>query len=220
MNNNESDMLKKSATYSIVARCTKENALGICVASGSLAVGSVVPHIKLDTGAIITQGLTNIEYGIEGMKLLTLGFSPDEVLTKISSEDPKKDFRQVVIMDSKGLISAYTGIKTEKWSGHIIGDNYAVAGNMLSNPNVLKSMANAYEGSKGPLEDRLIVTIKVGQKTGGDVRGERSSALLVGKKELQQGIRPYIDLRVDENVNPIGELERILNCYKSFYGLT
>ena len=52
------------------------------------------------------------------------------------------------------------------------------------------------------------------------MRGERSSSLLVGKKEWQQGIRPYIDLRVDENVNPIGELERILNCYKSFYGLT
>ncbi|MEX0567845.1 MAG: DUF1028 domain-containing protein, partial [Candidatus Njordarchaeota archaeon] len=55
-------------TYSIVAYDKKTNTLGVAVASGSTAVGTRVPWIKANVGAIATQAYTNTIYGSEGLK--------------------------------------------------------------------------------------------------------------------------------------------------------
>ena len=61
-------------TYTIVARDPKTNALGIASATGNLAVGGFVPHLKPGIGVIATQGFsTNYWYGINGLSLLESG---------------------------------------------------------------------------------------------------------------------------------------------------
>jgi uncharacterized Ntn-hydrolase superfamily protein len=134
-------------------------------------------------------------------------------------EDSKREFRQVMIMDLYGRAFAFTGKKASKWAGHLIGKNYLVAGNMLSSSKVIKCIATTLESSFGSIEDRLISSIEAGKNAGGDLRGERSSALLVIKKEQSMETRPYIDLRVDFNKNPVEELKSILSNYKEFYDL-
>ena len=74
-------------TFSIVARCPKTLALGVAVASASIAVGNRVPHIKAGVGAVATQAKTNVNYGIEGLKLLEMGFSPKEALKALLEKD-------------------------------------------------------------------------------------------------------------------------------------
>ena len=199
-------------TFSIIARCPKTLALGVATASASIAVGNRVPHVKAGVGAIATQAKTNIKYGIEGLKLLEMGFSPKKTLETLLEKDSEREERQVIIIDIEGRIAAFTGKKAVEWKGHIIGRNYAVAGNMLVGEEVIEAMVEAFEKSEGEtLAERLLRALEAGQRAGGDKRGKTSAALKVCDNE---GLR--INLRVDLNPNPIKELRKMMSkAYKT-----
>jgi len=202
-------------TFSIVARCAETSALGVCVATAVPAVGSVVPHAEEGVGAIATQASTEISYGIKGLQLLKMGFSPQAALEAMLKEDKDRETRQVTIIDKDGRTAAFTGKKTIDWKGHYVGKNYAVAGNMLVGSKVIEAMTNTFENSEGELAERLMKTLESGQKAGGDKRGKVSAALLVvGERQIET--RPFLDLRVDEHQNPVKELKRIYEAYKKW----
>ena len=196
-----------------MARCPKTLALGVCVSTAAPAVGSRVPHVEARVGAIATQAETNILYGINGLKLLKMGFSPQTALETMLKEDPDRESRQVIIIDKEGRSAAFTGRKTVNWKGHFIGKDYVVAGNMLVGNSVVDAMAEAFESSEGVLSERLMRALEAGQKAGGDKRGKTSAASLVAQKE-QGGTHPLLDLRVDEHQNPVRELRRVFEIYK------
>ena len=202
-------------TFSMVARCKKTFALGVCVATAVPAVGSVVPHLESGVAAIATQAYTNVLYGIKGLKLLKMGFSPQTALESMLKEDSEREQRQVIIIDKNGRTAAFTGKNTIDWKGHLVGENYVVAGNMLVGNKVIEAMAHTFESSKGDLSGRLMKSLEAGQRTGGDKRGKKSAALLVMD---HQGIRtrPFLDLRVDEHPEPVRELRRIYEAYKEW----
>jgi len=202
-----------STTFSIVARCPKTSALGVCVATAVPAVGSVVPHVEFGVGAIATQAYTNVLYGINGLKLLKMGFSPQTALEAMLKEDPEREQRQVIIIDKDGRTAAFTGKETIDWKGHLVGENYVVAGNMLVGSEVIKAMAQTFNGSKGDLSERLMKTLEAGQRAGGDKRGKKSAALLVMNQQKTK-TRPFLDIRVDEHPEPVKELRRIYEAYK------
>jgi len=205
-------LLKKFATFSMVARCPKTMALGVCVSSASLAVGSRVPHAEAGVGAIATQAYTNFLYGTEGLKLLKKDFSPKRALRAVLKGDPGRELRQVIVIDKFGRTAAFTGKETLDWKGHLIGKDYVVAGNMLVGGEVIEAMAEAFEGSVGTLAERLMKALEAGQEAGGDRRGRVSAALLVVGEE-QRGI-PFLDLRVDNHQEPVRELRRIFEKYE------
>jgi uncharacterized Ntn-hydrolase superfamily protein len=200
-------------TFSIVARCPKTCALGVSVSTAVPAVGSVVPHVEAEVGAIATQGLTNILYGTNGLKLLKMGFSPQTALEAMLKEDSEREKRQVVIIDKDGRVDAFTGKETLEWKGHLIGEDYAVAGNALTGAQVIEAMAQTFENSEGNLAERLLKALEAGQKAGGDRRGKASAALLVANKQPLP-TRPFIDLRVDNHPNPVVELRRVWENFK------
>lgn len=205
-------------TFSLVARCAKTSALGVCVSTAVPAVGSVVPHIEANVGAIATQGFTNTDYGIEGLKLLKMGFSPKAALEAMLSKDPRKEQRQVIIINSSGEKAAFTGRKNVEWKGHIIGQDYVAAGNMLASDNVLKAMIQAFDLSSGWLAERLMKALEAGDAAGGDKRGKVSAALLVVGGEKLTQTRPILSLRVDLHDEPVRELRRIFEAYKRWIG--
>ena len=203
------------ATFSIIARCAKTSALGVCVATAVPAVGSVVPHAEEGVGAIATQAYTEISYGIKGLQLLKMGFSPQTALETMLKEDENREKRQVTIIDKDGRTAAFTGKQTIDWKGHLVGKNYVVAGNMLVGSKVIEAMAKTFENSEGKLAEILLKALEAGQKAGGDKRGKVSAALLiVGEKQVET--RPFLDLRVDEHQNPVKELRRIYETYKKW----
>src|SRR4051794_16038190 len=67
-------------TWSLIALDRRTGALGIAVATRFFAVGARVPFIAPNAGAIATQALVNPYYGIDGLRLLSDGYTPDEVL--------------------------------------------------------------------------------------------------------------------------------------------
>ena len=111
-------------TFSIVARDPKTQALGVAVSTAIPAVGSLVPHVEADVGAIATQAHTNLAYGIEGLRLLRKRATPEEALRKMLTRDKEKEKRQVIIIDAHGKTAAFTGLDTESWKGHQIGKNH------------------------------------------------------------------------------------------------
>jgi len=203
-------------TFSIVARCPTTLALGVCVSTAVPAVGSVVPHVEAKVGAIATQGQTNIFYGINGLKLMKMGFSPQTALDAMLKEDSKREKRQVAIIDMDGRTAGFTGKETLEWKGHLVGEDYVVAGNTLVGAQVIEAMAQTFENSKGDLAERFLKALEAGQEAGGDRRGRASAALLVVDKQPLL-TRPFVDLRVDEHPNPVSELRRIWEDFKKLF---
>lgn len=204
-------------TFSMVARSPKTPALGVVVATALPAVGSCVPHLEEDVGAVATQAQTSMFYGIEGLKLLRTSLSPQTALDNMLSKDREREKRQVIMIDAKGRKAAFTGKETVEWKGHFIGNDFVVAGNMLAGSRVIEDMAQAFEAHKGNLAERLLKALEAGQNAGGDKRGHMSAAIRVSDRRWKSESRPYIDLRVDAHPDPVQELHRIYTLFMSYF---
>jgi uncharacterized Ntn-hydrolase superfamily protein len=193
-------------TWSIIARDPSTGQIGIAVATRFFAVGARVPHIAPGIGGIATQALVTTYYGIDGVKLLREGREPREVVDTLIAADGGREARQLHVMDIKGRIAAHTGTECVDWCGHIQGDGFSLAGNMLAGAAVLDDTAKAYIANATlPFAQRLITAMKAGETAGGDKRGKQSAALVIqGEEEWSD-----LDLRVDDHVDPLAELERL-----------
>jgi len=193
-------------TWSIIARNPATGQIGIAVATRFFAVGARVPHIAPGIGGVATQALVNPYYGIDGVRLLREGRSPREVVDALIAADNGRESRQLHVMDIKGRIAAHTGRECIDWCGHIQGDGFSIAGNMLAGAAVLDDTARAYAANGSlPFAQRLIAAMKAGEAAGGDKRGKQSAALLIhGEEEWSD-----LDLRVDDHADPLAELERL-----------
>jgi uncharacterized Ntn-hydrolase superfamily protein len=193
-------------TWSIIARDSATGQFGIAVATRFFAVGARVPHIAAGIGAVATQALVNPYYGIDGLKLLREGRKPSDIVEMLTAADAGRESRQLHVMDAGGRIAAYTGRECIDWCGHIEGDGFSIAGNMLGGARVLDDTARAYtDQERLPFAQRLIAAMQSGEAAGGDKRGRQSAALLIyGEEEWSA-----LDLRVDDNADPLAELERL-----------
>jgi uncharacterized Ntn-hydrolase superfamily protein len=193
-------------TWSIIARDGVTCQFGIAVATKFFAVGARVPHIAAGLGGIATQALVNPYYGIDGVAMLRQGKSPKDILAAVLASDNGRESRQVHIMDAKGAIAAHTGEDCVDWCGHLPGDGFSIAGNMLAGPRVLEDSAKAYVANRNlPFAQRLISAMRAGEAAGGDKRGKQSAALLIHDTEEWSAL----DLRVDDHEDPLSELERL-----------
>ena len=133
-------------TWSIIARDGATGQFGIAVATrffADRAEWNIAPGI----GGVATQPLVNPYYGIDGVKLLQDGKSPQEIVAALLATDEGRESRQLHIMDAQGRIAAHTGKDCVDWCGHLAGDGFSIAGNMLAGPQVLDETANAYRAN-------------------------------------------------------------------------
>ena len=210
------------ATFSIVAFDPATGDLGVAVTSKFPAVGSGVPWAKAGVGAVATQAAANLSFGQEGLDLMAQGLSAQEALQKVVQADPGREDRQVGMVDAKGRAATFTGKSCFSWAGGKIGEHYAVQGNILVGSETVDAMAKAFEASKGELADRLLVALEAGQAAGGDRRGRESAALLVVRKGAGYGGKGdrWVDLRVDDNPEPLREMRRLLEIHHLYFGRT
>lgn len=213
------ESLPPVATFSIVGFDPNTKELGIAVQSKFIAVGAVVPWAKAGVGAIATQSYANTKYGPLGLKYLAKGLRPKEVIEKLTADDSSAPRRQVGIVDADGRPATFTGRKCNAWAGGRTGKNYTVQGNILTGPEVVDAMAEAFEKAEGELGARLITALEAGQAAGGDKRGRQSAALFVVREGWGYGgfNDRYRDIRVDDNPEPIKELRRIYELHKTVF---
>src|SRR5580692_6335684 len=193
-------------TWSIIARDASSGQFGIAVATRFFAVGARVPYIAAGIGGIATQALVNPYYGIDGLKLLQAGHPPRDILETLISADDGRASRQLHILDAAGRVASYTGADCVDWCGHIEGNGFSIAGNMLAGARVLDDTAAAYlANQKLPFAQRLIAAMCAGEAAGGDKRGKQSAALLIHDGDEWSAL----DLRVDDHADPLAELARL-----------
>jgi uncharacterized Ntn-hydrolase superfamily protein len=194
-------------TFSIVARCGRTGLLGVAVATAVPAVGSTCPYTRPGVGAVSTQSWINPYLAIAALDAIAAGAPADVALGDAVAADAGRALRQIGLVDGSGRAAAWSGAACTPWFGHRIGDGFAVQGNMLTGPEVLDEMVEAFQASPGePLDERLMLALEAGDRAGGDKRGKQSAALRVHDLEAY----PAIDLRVDEHPEPVTELRRIL----------
>lgn len=208
----------RPSTFSIVARDPANGDLGVAVQSKFLAVGSVVPWAQAGVGAVATQALANTAYGAEGLRLMAGGWTAPEALKQLQAADLDPNQRQVSLVDALGRAAAFTGPACHHWAGNIVGEGYACAGNILVGEDTVEAMARTFEVAQGSLAERLVAALAAGQAAGGDSRGQQSAAVLVVRTGGGYGGRNdrYIDLRVDDHVEPIAELGRLLDLHRLY----
>jgi uncharacterized Ntn-hydrolase superfamily protein len=193
-------------TFSIAARDPRSGDFGVAVATARPNVGSLVPFVSR-RGAIATQARVNTDLGRRALVLLDQGVPIATALRALLDADPDRAIRQLHGVDGEGAF-AHTGADCVPWCGHESGSGFTVAGNMLTGPDVLRAMAEAFAAGaeqKRELSERLLLALEAGQAAGGDKRGKQSAALLVASDEP----RMYHNLRVDEHADPVAELRRI-----------
>jgi uncharacterized Ntn-hydrolase superfamily protein len=201
-------------TWSIVAREAKTGAFGVAVTTRFFAVGALCPHVRSRIGAVATQALINPIYGPQALALLADEVDPAEAVRRLIAGDEGREARQLHMIDRHGRIAQHTGGNCIGWCGHLKGDGYAVAGNMLAGATVIEETAKAYEAhSRLPFAERLMAALDAGQAAGGDKRGKQSAALRIHTSEIY----PALDLRVDDHPEPLAELRRLHEVSKQIF---
>ena len=192
-------------TWSILGR-DEHGLLGAAVASRFFAVGALCLHTRRGVGALSTQALINPLYGPAGLDLLGAGCSADDAVQTLTDADAGRAQRQLHVLPAHGAPAAHTGDGCVDWCGHLLFDDFSVAGNMLAGPQVIQATADAYRAAEGrPLAERLLAALAAGEAAGGDKRGKQGAALRI------HGDEDYValDLRVDDHAEPIAELHRL-----------
>jgi uncharacterized Ntn-hydrolase superfamily protein len=192
-------------TWSILAR-DGQGRFGVAIASRFFAVGALCVHTRRGVGALATQALMNPLYGPAGIERLAQGLSPADVVAELTGADPGRAQRQLHLLGARGSGAAHTGAQCIDWCGHVVGEDFSVAGNMLAGPQVLRATVDAFVAHTAlPLAERLIEAMAAGEAAGGDKRGKQSAALRIHGDEDH----PDLDLRVDDHAEPIAELRRL-----------
>jgi uncharacterized Ntn-hydrolase superfamily protein len=211
--------LPASATFSIVAIDPVTGDLGVAVASRYFAVGAVVPWAEAGVGAIATQAGVNVGYGPRGLELLRQGLTAQQVLDRLLAEDtfPRKDGRQVAIVDAKGNVAVFTGDAANAWRGHTTGKTWSAQGNILVGQHVVEAMGRAFESTNDELAEKLFAALAAGDAAGGDSRGRQSASILVMRKGGGRNTNNdrYVFINVDDHRDPLNELRRLLDLQMS-----
>jgi uncharacterized Ntn-hydrolase superfamily protein len=199
-------------TFSIVARDQRSGTLGVATASKALAAGGLVPYVRSGVGAVASQSFVNPYLGLDALVLLEQGLPAERVVERVIEADPGRDLRQLGIVGKDGRTAAYTGARCIEWAGSVAGGGYVCLGNILAGEGVVKAMATAFEGnSHEEMPERLLLALEAGQEAGGDRRGRQSAGIHLVAGEAY----PWCDLRVDDHPDPLPELRRVLNVWRS-----
>ena len=219
-------------TFSIIAVDPATRETGVAVTTRNPCVGNAVPWVRAGVGAVATQGGTRVEYGPDLLDLLAKGVAPKEALDRLVAADKDRDRRQVGVIDTNGRSAQWTGAGQKgaesrgDWTAEASGSTFAVQGNSLVSPDVVKAVADAFrasEGSPRQLADRLIEALHAGQVLGGDGRhGEtQSAAVLVADPRPGMSRRPdgqTVNINVCEHPEPVRELRRIYDTASETLG--
>lgn len=206
-------------TFTVIGRCEKTGAYGLCLASSPLTVASRCPYIEGGVAAVSTQSFTNPVLGPILLDLLRHDFTAQQAIDAVKVHDEFFEWRQIGIVTRTGDVAVHSGASGKDYTGHVVGDGFLCMGNTIVGPQVVESMAKAFVANKGELlEERLMRSLEAGGAAGGEAKGQLSAGILVADDSQK---RPRTDLRVEmanptppEGGNAITDLRRIVDAFK------
>jgi uncharacterized Ntn-hydrolase superfamily protein len=208
-------------TFSIAARMG--DAYGVAVASKFIAVGSVVPGVRIGVGAVATQAMAKVSYREDVLDLLAGGVDAETAVARVTGADEGRAHRQLGVVAATSQ-ATFTGGECNAWAGGRAGGDesgrYAIQGNILTGEDVVLEMERAWLGGSGmPLPRRLLAALLAGDAAGGDSRGRQGAAMVVLQPDAgYDGSGVLVDLRVDDHPAAPTELARLLDLFDLYFG--
>lgn len=205
-------------TYSIVAIDPETREIGSAVASRSAAVGGTVCYSRIGVGVVNTQHYAHLGLGALVLDGMEFGRAPQQVLDQVLELDRRRERRQLIAIDHRGHLAAFTGSACGDAKGHARGETCVAAGNMLADASVAERMVEAFADAKGEtIGERLILCLEAAEAAGGDRRGRQSAAVkVVPPREEMAAVN--LDLRVDDHRDPLAELRRLHRVFVDEFG--
>lgn len=215
------------ATFSIVAVDTAGNIVGSAGAS-CISGAQIIEDVVENLGAANTQALWNAQNKSHVDSLLRLGWTPAAIVAWVDTHDAANDGaaagdRQygVVTLAGPGASASYTGSSTIYWAGHRTGFGYAIQGNILLDSTIVEMMEDAFLGTSGALEDRLMAALQAAKVPGADTRcfpqNKSSISAFIHVRKPTDGVQSYLDLVVSTttgSTDPIDVLQTQFDAWR------
>jgi uncharacterized Ntn-hydrolase superfamily protein len=122
------------------------------------------------------------------------------------------------MISASGNQAVHTGRHCIREAGHVMDDNFIVMANLMEKNTVWQAMADAFRNSPGDLAERMMAALEAAQAEGGDIRGRQSAAMVIvrGTSTGADYNDRIVDLRIDDNPNPLRELRRLITLNRAY----
>ncbi|TVQ50627.1 MAG: DUF1028 domain-containing protein [Saprospirales bacterium] len=191
-------VLPSQTTYSIVAVDPITGEVGSAGASCvdldrfGFETDDFVGELFPGEGAINTQAWYIPRNQQNAAKKFESGMSPDQIIQWLTKNDADgnpnlRQYGLVRMVKDGAQAAAFTGDSTISYAGQIVGDNYAIQGNILSGADVLERMEEAFLTTEGDLTCKLLAALEAAAFPGADTRclGNITSSLFAYLKVAQ-----------------------------------
>jgi uncharacterized Ntn-hydrolase superfamily protein len=190
-------------TFSLAGRCERTGAVGVVIASASMAVAARCPAVRAGAGAVCSQSTTDPRLREALLEAMAGGLAASDALAAVVGRVPDIAYRQLAVVDAAGGSAAYSGELALGEATDVRAADAAAAGNLLADRGVPAAMLAVFTGrADDSLGDRLIAALQAGLAAGGEVSPVRSAGMLIAESVAW----PVTDLRVDWHDDPVGQL--------------
>ncbi|MEQ9814758.1 MAG: DUF1028 domain-containing protein [Azospirillaceae bacterium] len=202
-------------TFTLLARDPDSGDIGFAIASYWPAVGGVVPYYRREVGVVAAQSNANAAMAEAILDTLAAGAPPDRAMLAVLPHFAPED-RQVLILTHAGGAAIRTGPLVEGAISEAEGPDCVAAGNRLANDRIAPALIEGYLASRErPFADRLLLALRAGEHAGGDKRGREAAALRIWPRHYPDPLLLPLDIRCDEDPDPVAVLERALDRRRS-----
>lgn len=216
-------------TFSIVAVDPETGEIG---SAGATCIGAEdgaqdISDIVLGVGAIHTQAFYDVTNKNNARTRMEAGDSPEEIMQWLQDNDVSNNpsFRQygaVTLNDGAPLSAGFSGNNIDNEYLHVVGPNYAIAGNILISQEVITDMETAFVNTDGTLAEKLMAALQGAKRPGADSRclefGISSASAFIRVADPSDTDSSYGNLSLDLNVwitsevfEPIDELQTLFD---------
>jgi len=205
------------SSMTVCGRCPETGQMGYASASSEFAVGAGLGYVRSASGLSLIQGASDPEFHRKAHQALTRGEEPKAALIKALSANPQAKHCQSFVLAPSGVAHVLTGSQLTKpsqvlWSGALASENSAVGGAGLNLETVVPAIMAKFKQTARTgllLSERLLASLERGLEVAGDMPNLRAGALYV----MGEDRYPLIDLRVDDNRNPLPRLRTLFEDY-------
>lgn len=138
---------------------------------GAVLISDVIPGL----GAIHTQSYWNEQNQDQAHEKLVEGYTAEEIINWLIYNDAEnnpsvRQYGAITLINESIKSSAFTGENCFDYKNHILGDNYAIQGNILLGQSILDSMESRFLNTPGSLSEKLLASLQGAKVIGADTR--------------------------------------------------
>ena len=187
---------------------------------GAVLISDIIPGL----GAIHTQSYWNEQNQDHAHEKLVEGYTAEEIINWLIYNDAEdnpsvRQYGAITLINESIKSSAFTGENCFDYKNHILGDNYAIQGNILLGQSILDSMESRFLNTPGSLSDKLMASLQGAKVIGADTRcyDDQVSSLSAFLRVANSDDSPndlYIDIIVEATpdfIDPIDVIQEEFN---------